>query len=280
MLVTLESRLIVPAALLNDIYCLLADERLDTEESGSMQVTGDTPYYLSHDVEAQARYRWRIGRFYLWLKKNCRIVGSRALATLEPAERTRLVGALGFSAASAIAIAADQNAALWTDEFIASKVAQVHSVQLRVWTLRLIEVLHERGAISEQQNNDTGCDLLASGSRHFLLPERIIARALERSSSDPNVWPLNGICRWFANGTTPPEVVLTTLCVFLKMLHSRTRLISQEDAVVDAVMRALSEHPAHVDIGVALIGQLETLFRFEIHYRGRPAARITQWLAD
>ena len=261
--------IIVPMAVLNDVWCLIADSPYQSDGGSTLQVAGDRAYAEDGNLEGWARHRWRVGLFLLWLQRDCRLVDCLPLAKIAPQRRKTLINVFGFSATSAIAVAADSRAALWTDDLAVASAAAEFGVSHRVWTPAVADDCVTRGTVDESEALALRTDMLSYGAINLPLDPAVLLQAGERAQWDPRESPLQGICRWFANPDLVAGFVLQVLTASLSALHQRDLMWHQEEATCLAMFRATSQRPDGNALLKALHQEIPNLFRLEVIHQDR-----------
>ncbi len=171
------------------------------------------------------------------------------------------------------------DSALWTDDLVVAGVGREYGVVRRVWTIGVMEHYRARGSLPAQVADDTKCDLLAFGSEHVLLTIDAFVRAGVRARWDSSSFPLNGICRWFADRALRPVVVLNVMVEVLQALHRQDRLSHEEDAVIEAVSRSVCSRPDRHEVVIPFLQGIADVFPFEILHQERVSRILTRWMA-
>jgi tetratricopeptide (TPR) repeat protein len=262
-------KLVIPVALLNEFWCLIADDPFREDGSHTLFAVGGFPVSDVTTIESWVRFRWRVGQFLQWLQSSCRLADSLPLARLSPNKR-RSLKLLGFSTAAAIAIASAEGLPLLTDDTFVSHMADDElNLKNRVWTLLLCEHAHANGTLSANEYQRIKSDLYAWGAQHFILESDLLLFAGDRSDWDPRTFPLSGILAWFSNATLIHEVVTGVAADCFKALHKKSLLAHQEDDALRGILSSIMRRPDGRTICDKLIGVLPALFRFEVVHQNR-----------
>lgn len=268
--------IVVPRAVLNDVWCLIADSPYRLDGGSTLRVLGDVPFIAEGNLEGWARHRFRVGQFLIWIQLNCRVVDCLALARISPARRELLEGLFGFSTASAIAVAADIGGALWTDDLPIAQVAREFGVAHRVWTLAVADECIANTSVEASVVLDLKTEMLGYGAVNLPLENAVFVLAGERTRWDPSEQPLRTICDWFANHRLRPEIVLGTLEELVVATHDNEMLWHQESATCRAMFSATRRRPDGDRLLRFLYARVPKLFRFEVVHQEKIRALIAK----
>ncbi|QDU14533.1 transcription elongation factor GreA [Gimesia maris] len=271
-----EIKIAVPTAVLNDIWCLVADSHYRSGRGGTLHVSGDVPYIKETDIESWGKHQWKTGMFLQWLRKKCEIVDVISLSRLSPQKR-KLISCVGNGSAAAIAVVAEQGWVLWTDDLAVSNVGKMFRVNSRVWTLAIADHFMQKNYLSVEVFQDFYCDLIAYGYTHFPINADLLMRAGARSNWDPRLFPFNGMCYWFANENLITGLICSVLRESTAELHKKISLDHQELEILTEIFKAISTRKDRRIIANYMSQIINEIYPIEFIHQERVVAMLNRW---
>lgn len=124
--------------------------------------------------------------------KKCKVVGCKAMASIESEKRKVIVESFDHHGAESMVLASAPGAVLWTDDHTLARFALGEFGVRRVWTQVVLQSMTERGLIEATEFVEASAKLL--GWRYVFTSPSVPAliRAGQIADWDPDKWPLKG----------------------------------------------------------------------------------------
>ena len=126
------------------------------------------------------------------VRKKCKVVGCKALASIESGRRNTIIKMFGQHGAESMVLASAPGAILWTDDQTTARFALGEFGVRRVWTQAVLQSMTGRGLIDATEFVEATAKLL--GWRYVFTSPSIPAliSAGQIADWDPDKWPLKG----------------------------------------------------------------------------------------
>lgn len=226
------------------------------------------------------RFVGSIEEFTVWVTTNCDLRGGVALSSLPCDTRERLVQLFGKPGAEAVALARAERAPLWTDDLITFVVASHQCPVERTWTQLVGERLREANAITEDGLVELLLFLIASGYEHTQCMPAVVVRSARLAKWNPDRYPFNRILAWMGNERIDFEGRAAVAVRSIRMVGRDAVLVQQQDAVIEAIARALLSRPEGRAFVATLALQVNRLFPFEPYKADRCRSILNQVLSS
>jgi hypothetical protein len=166
-----------------------------------------------------------------------------ALAALPPDRRELVEKAFGQYGAESIAIAADPDLVLWTDDLIQAQFSATEFGGRRVWTQVVLFSLAEAGLISSDEYAEASARMIGMDYAATFFDASILLAGFRLAEWAAHRYPAKQFVKIFASPGGGLQQLIQILVSFAEKLYRETILPVTRCAIVRTLMDAIATHP-------------------------------------
>jgi len=166
-----------------------------------------------------------------------------ALAALQPERRELLEKVFGQYGAESIAIAADPDLVLWTDDLIQAQFSATEFGARRVWTQIVLGGLAETGLISSDEYAEASARLIGMDYVATIFDGSVLLAGFRLAGWSAEQYPAKQFVKIFADPLAGRLQLVQIFVSFVESLYRAAILPASRCAIVRALLDALATHP-------------------------------------
>jgi hypothetical protein len=240
-----------------------------TYEGAFLYCTDGQLSFTAKDLQQNIVEQKRVNKFIEQVDRHCKIESGINLAVINADKRNKMIDAIGQANAETIALAAREDAVLWTDDLAIACIASTEFGCKRIWSQVVVNLL------DEPMISELNLALYRYGYTFTRIGLKELIFALEKSKWQVNKSPLKELMSIFSDSSINPESITSLFSIFIKYVWQNSMEFTAQQITIVA-LNELSKR----QLGVFIIKNLHInrLFGLDCINANKVRNIINLWL--